>query len=66
MGAVDEAAEVVGRAVEAGRGEEVDAVVAPAEAAGEVGDRHDLEAGDAEVRQLGQLARGRRPGSLAA
>ena len=66
MGPVHEAAEVVGRAVEPGRGEQVDAVVAPAEAAGEVGDRHDLEHGDPERGQLGQLAPPRPPRCLPA
>src|SRR5260370_1047063 len=64
VGAVDEAAEVVRGAVQPGRGEQVHAVVAPAEAAGEVGDGHDLEDGDAEVGEVGQGALGGRPGAL--
>ena len=52
MRPVDEAAEVVGRAVEAGRREEVDAVVAPAEAAGELGHGHELDDGDPQLGQL--------------
>ncbi len=64
VGAVDEAAEVVGRAVQPGRREQVDAVAAPAETAGELGDRHHLDGGDAQVRQRRQLSGGRLPGPL--
>ena len=64
VGAVHEAAEVVGRAVEVRGGEEVHAVVAPAEPAGELGHGHDLQGGDAEVRQGRQLAGRRLPGPL--
>ena len=53
--AVDKAAEIVRAAVEAGRREQIDPVIAPAEAAGKIGDRHQLDAGDAERGQLGQL-----------
>ncbi len=62
VGAVDEAAKVVGRAIEPRGREQVDAVVAPAEAAGKVGHRHHLEDRDAQRGQLGQLPLGRRPG----
>ena len=61
MGAVHEAAEVVGRAVQPGRGEQVHAVVAPAEAAGEVGDRHHFHDGNTQLGQRRQLAGGRLP-----
>ena len=63
---VDEAAEVVGRAVQVRRREQVDAVVAPAEAPVELGDRHQLDHRDADARQLAQLVRGRGPRPLAA
>ena len=61
---IDELAEVVRAAVESGRREEIDAVVAPAKAAGEVGDRHHLQAGHAEPGQLWELARCRCPGAF--
>ena len=51
VGGVDEAGEVVGRAVGGVRGVEVDAVVAPAVAAGELGQRHQLDRGHAELAQ---------------
>ncbi len=47
----------------AGR-EPVHPVVAPVAAAGELGHRHDFQRGDAEVAQVGQLARGGRERSL--
>ena len=43
VGRVDEAPQVVGRAVEMRRREQVDAVIAPAEAARELVDRHHLD-----------------------
>src|SRR5215468_4470340 len=61
---IHEAANVIRRAVEMARREEIDTVVAPSELAREVGDGHDLEARDAEARQLGQLAHGGGPVSL--
>ena len=64
MRAVDEAAEIVGPAVEPGRREQIDAVVAPAEPPGEFGHRHDFEAGDAELGESRQFARSRFPASL--
>ena len=64
MRVVDEAAEIVGRAVERDRGEQADAVVAPAEAAGKIGDRHDFDHGDADGGELGQFAGARRPTCL--
>ena len=63
VGAVDEAPEVVGRAVEPGRGEQVDAVVAPAEPAGEIGDGHELEDGDAQLGEVRELRLGGAPRS---
>ncbi len=65
MRAIDEAAEVVGRAVEARRRVQAHAVVAPAEPSREVRDGHHLEHGDADVREGGQLAHRALPGSLA-
>ena len=61
---IDEGAEVVGRAVEPGRREQVDAVVAPAEPAGEVVHGHDLDDGDAQIGEVRQLAARRCPGPL--
>ena len=62
--AIDKAAEIVRPAVEPGRREQIDPVIAPAEAAGEIGDRHQLDAGDAERGQFGQFARSRLPAPL--
>ena len=62
---VDEAAEIVRRAVHVRRRKEIDAVVAPAEASVELRDRHHLDDRDPEARQLRQLARRRRPRPLA-
>src|SRR5262245_61255179 len=45
MGAIDEASEIIGSAVEARRREQINAVVTPAEFPGEVGHRHDLDHG---------------------
>ena len=57
--AVDEPAQVVRAAVEVRRRPQVDAVVAPAEAPGELGDRHQLDHRDADVGQHRQpLGRG--------
>ena len=58
VGGIDEARKSSGRAVEPGGGEQIDAVVAPAELGREIGDRHHLDDGDAEFRQMGrQLGR---------
>ena len=62
---VDEAAQVVGLAVEARRREQVNAVVAPAEFSGELRDRHHLDARHARAGQLPQLARRRGPSAFA-
>ena len=64
VGAVDERAQVVGLAVEVRGRIEVDAVVAPAEAAGELGHRHHLDERDAGVAQLFELAHGARKGAF--
>ena len=65
MRLIHEPAQVVRLAVEAGGREEIDAVVAPAESPGELGDRHHLQAGHPEGRQLAELSRRRRPCALA-
>jgi hypothetical protein len=62
--AIDKAAELVRAAVEAGRREQIDPVIAPAEASWEIGDRHQLDTGNAERGKLGQLVRGRLPAAL--
>ena len=49
---IDEALEGIGRAVRFMRGEEVDAVVAPALDSGEGVDGHQLDVGDAEVAEI--------------
>ena len=55
MRRVDKAAKVVGRAIEPRRGEQVDAVVAPAELAGKLGDRHHLDQRHAQFGQFRKL-----------
>ena len=60
MGAIDEAAQVVGPTVEAGGREEIDAVVAPAEPAREFRDRHHLDQRDPRRGQFAAAARPRR------
>ena len=55
MSGVDEALESIGRAVGLVRGEEVDAVVAPALHAGEGVDGHQLDVSDAESREIVEL-----------
>ena len=55
VGGVDEALEPVGPAVGVVGGEQVDAVVPPAAIAGELDHRQQLEVGDAEVDEVGQL-----------
>ena len=62
VGAVDEPAEVVGPAVAVERGEQIDAIVAPAKGAGELGHRHQLERSDPEVGEVRELLRGGGPG----
>src|SRR4051812_2110318 len=49
---VYESAEIVRRPIEARWGEQVDAVVAPAEATWEIGDRHDFDRRNADVREV--------------
>ena len=55
MRGVDEATEVVGRAVEPRRRPKIDAVISPAEAAGEFVDRHHLDRVDAGVGEQRQF-----------
>jgi hypothetical protein len=55
MGGIDEAPEVVRRAIQVRWGKHVHAVVAPPEAPVELGDRHDLEARDPEVGERFQF-----------
>ena len=64
VGAIDEATEIIRRAVQPGRREQIDTVIAPAKAAGELGDGHDFEHGDAERRQFLQFTLGGLPGPL--
>src|SRR5262245_9133235 len=61
MGAVDEASEVVGRAVEARRREQIHAVVAPAEFSWEIGHRHDLYHGYSQMSEFVEFTRSRGP-----
>src|SRR5580698_3605887 len=51
VGSADQAAQLVGPSVEAGRREQIDPVITPAEPAGKFGDRHHLYAGDAKLCQ---------------
>ena len=52
MAGVDQPLQAIRAAVGVPRGEEVDAVVAPAEPAGEVGHRHQLDVGDAQPLEV--------------
>ena len=58
MGLVHEPAEIIRRSIEPSRREQIDAVVAPAKAAVEFGDRHDLDERDAEFGQTRQFRDG--------
>ena len=49
VGGIDEGAEVVGMSVKPRRRPQIDSVIAPAEAAGKLVDRHDLEKVDAGI-----------------
>ncbi len=62
VGGLDEARACRRGAVLVRRGKQADAVIAPAEVAGEVGDGHDLDDGDAGVFEMREFFRGRRPG----
>src|SRR5437016_14197302 len=53
MGTVDEAAEIIRAAIEPGRREKVDAVIAPAETARKLRHRHDFNAGDPKLGERG-------------
>ena len=55
MGGVDQPAQAAGAAVGRLRCVEMDAVVPPVARAGELGHRHDLDRGDAEVHQVRQV-----------
>jgi len=55
MRGIHEAPEIVWRAVQMRRGKHVHAVVAPPKAPVELGDRHDLETGHAEIGERCQL-----------
>ena len=56
VGAVDEAAEINGLAVETGRREKIDAVISPAEPTREFRHGHDFEAGDTELGESRKFA----------
>src|SRR2546430_14095093 len=64
MRMVNELAQIVRGSVKMRRGEKIDSVVTPAKGAGEIGDRHHLNHGDSDPRELGQLPGRRLPGSL--
>ena len=64
VGAIDKLAEIIGRSVVMEGSEEIDAVISPAERAGEFVDGHDFETGDAEVSKFGKLFCGGVPGSF--
>ena len=61
MRAIDEASTIVRRAIEARGSKQVHAIIAPAEATREVGDGHDLDHGDPDLRQFRQFAAGSLP-----
>ena len=61
---VDEAAKVIGGAVKPRRCVQADAVVSPAECAGEIGDRHECDRRDAERRQVRESRGGGGPSSF--
>src|SRR5690606_14587132 len=61
---VDESLEAVGAAVGVVRGEQVDAVVAPAAVAGELGHGQQLDGVDAELDEVGQAGDGAVEGAL--
>ncbi len=63
---VHKTAEIVGRAINRHGSEPADAIVAPSEAAGEIGNRHDLDHGYADGGQLGQFTPRGFPGALGA
>src|ERR1041384_7580681 len=65
MGPIDKPAQVVRRPITVIGREEIDAVVAPAEFAGEIRDRHHLYHADASPRQRAQLPGSRGPSPLA-
>jgi hypothetical protein len=52
MGFIHERPQILWRSVESSRGEEIDAVIAPAIFAREIGDRHHLNHRDPDSRQL--------------
>src|SRR5579871_4611163 len=60
MSAVDKVSQFVRFPIESARSEEVDPVIAPAEPAVEIVNRHQLDDRDAEICQFGQFL-GRRP-----
>ena len=64
MGGIDEPPEIVRRAVESRRREQVDAVVTPTEASVEFGDRHHFDQRDSQFGQLRQLGDRGREGSF--
>lgn len=61
---IDEASEIVGRAVETRRREKIHTVVAPPVAAGKIRHRHDFDDRDAGPGELCELARRGAPGPL--
>ena len=65
VGAIDEPLQIVGPAVQARGRKQIDAVIAPPEAALELRDRHQLDDRDSRMRELGQLGFGRRKRALA-
>ena len=62
VGAIDEAAEIVGRSIVARRRKEANAVVSPAEIAGEFGNRHEFDDGDPQIGQIGKAFLSGAPG----
>src|SRR5262245_42482765 len=64
MRKIDKGAKIVWAAVESGRSEKIDAVVAPSEAAVEIVNRHDFQDGYSQTLQFRQVLACRRPGAF--
>src|SRR5262245_16154992 len=64
MRKIDKGAKIVGAAVESGRSEKIDAVIAPSETAVEIVNRHDFQDGYSQTLQFRQVLTCRRPGAF--
>src|SRR5262245_35121049 len=64
MRKIDKGAKIIGAAVESGRSEKIDTVIAPSEAAIEIVNRHDFQDGYSQTLQFRELLACRRPGAF--